>query len=79
MCLFVFRGKAWAGEQSAANHDAGQLGVSPFHFADLRNACNVAVIDERMFAFAVEPFERTEVESSLVLLLAEPRVERDEG
>ena len=53
----VFRSKAWAGEQSATNHDSGKFWVAPFHFAYLRNACDFTIVNERMLAFIVESFE----------------------
>ena len=72
---FVFRRDAWSGEQSASNHDAGEFRVAFFHFADLRNACDVSVINERMATFAIKFFKRFKINCALVLLLAEHRTE----
>ena len=78
-CGLVFGGEAWAGEQPAPDHDACQLGVARFHFANLADGRDVSVVDERVAAFLVEPHESGKVDGALVLLPAEPRVERDVG
>ena len=78
-CGLVFGGEAWACEQPAPDHDAGQLGVGRFHLANLADARDVAVVDEGVAAFLVEPHESGKVDGALVLLPAEPRVERDVG
>ena len=54
---FVFLGQTWMGEKSTSNHHACELRVASFHFTDLRNACDVAVINERMAAFLIKLFK----------------------
>ena len=78
-CGPVFGGEAWAGEQPAPDHDACQLGVARFHLANLADARDIAVVDEGVAAFFVKPHESGKVDGALVLLPAEPRVERDVG
>ena len=78
-CGLVFGGEAWACEQPAPDHDACQLGVARFHFANLADGRDVAVVDEGMAAFLVKPHESGKVDGALVLLPAAPRVERDVG
>ena len=75
----VFCGKAWLCEQSAANHYPGEFGVASFHFANLRDACDVAVIYKWMRTFVVESFESVEVDCPFVLLFAESRMNGDVG
>jgi len=78
-CGLVFGGEAWAGEQPAPDHDACQLGVARFHFTNLADGRDVAVVDEGVAAFLVEPHESGKVDGALVLLPTEPRMERDVG
>ena len=78
-CGLVFGGEAWACEQPAPDHDACQLGVARFHLANLADGRDIAVVDERVAAFLVEPHESGKVDGALVLLPAEPRMERDVG
>ena len=73
----VFRGQTWMGEHSAPNHHACEFRILALNFTDLRNGCDAAVINERVATFCIKFFERIEVDSSFVLLLAESRVERD--
>ena len=73
----VFRSQTWVGEHSASNHHAGKLRVASFHFTDLRDACDVAVINERVATFCIKFFERLEVDSAFVLLFAESWVKCD--
>ena len=74
---FVFRGQTWMGEQSAAYHHACKLRVASFHFTDVRDACDVAVINEMVATFFIKFFDRLEVYCAFVLVLAESWVERD--
>ena len=74
---FVFHGQTWSREHSTSNHHSSEFRILALHFTDLRNACDVAVVNEWMTAFLIKFFERLEVDCALVLLLAESWVERD--
>ena len=55
--FLVIRGHTWSRKHSSSNHHACELRVASFHFTDLRNACDVAVINERMAAFLIKLFK----------------------